>query len=172
MVLKWLRRMRLSARGDSRRHVGSAGHSLGFHEFPLLLCAGKSLLSKPTRKESPVRWGLFLFTKTSLSPSTLFSCAPPANTKTPSMQIRPHAGARIETGRDCNNPRVLLSHPTRVRGLNKLPPHSTQKTAHTVEKKTSRFVPFFLFVYQKCYIINTSNAFNRSWRRGIIDDKI
>ena len=134
MVLKWLRRMRLSARGDSRRHVGSAGHSLGFHEFPLFLCAGKSLLSKPTRKESPVRWGLFLFAKTSLSPSTLFSCAPP-----PPTQKLPRC--------------KFASHPS----------HTTQKNGTHRRGENIAVCALFLLAYQKYYIIKTSDTFNRTW---------
>ena len=63
MVLMAARNAQLSARGGFRRHVGSAGHSLGFHESPAFGIAGNGLLSKPTRKESPVRLGLFLCAK-------------------------------------------------------------------------------------------------------------
>lgn len=56
--------MRLSARGGSRRHVGSAGHSLGFHESPLLTMCGEGLLSNnQLAKRAPFGRGLFLYTK-------------------------------------------------------------------------------------------------------------
>lgn len=72
MVLRAARNARLSARGGSRRHVGSAGHSLGFHESPAFGIAGNGLLSKPTRKESPVRLGLFLCAKIISAISSVF----------------------------------------------------------------------------------------------------
>jgi len=72
MVLRAARNAQLSARGGFRRHVGSAGHSLGFHESPAFGIAGNGLLSKPTRKESPVRLGLFLCAKIISAISSVF----------------------------------------------------------------------------------------------------
>lgn len=41
MVFKWLRRMRPSAMGSSRWHVGSAGHSLRFSIIPAWASCGE-----------------------------------------------------------------------------------------------------------------------------------
>lgn len=76
----------------------------------------------------------------------------------------PRVGVRIEMMYDASVLTLTFTPRAGVRIENKpptpSPPTHNTRTAHTVEEKTSQFVPFFLLVYPKCYIIKTSETSN------------